>query len=102
MKVIIAGRLSCSPANWAIVCPLRLRVVFGNGRSAARRLGASCVPVCPKEASTDYADKQITQIRKDEAGAVDRSLYLLRVISSIMSWVLIAALLLCGANRQLS
>src|ERR1700737_1549913 len=43
MKVIIAGRLSCSPANWAIVCPLRLRVVFGISRNAPRRLGASCL-----------------------------------------------------------
>src|SRR5204862_8085208 len=40
MKAIIAGRLSCSPANWAFVCRLRLQVVYGNGRSAPRRLGA--------------------------------------------------------------
>ena len=38
MKVIIAGRLSCSPARWAVVCPLRLRVVYGTLRSAPKRL----------------------------------------------------------------
>jgi hypothetical protein len=36
----IVGRWSCSSANWAIVCPLRLPVVFSIGRSAARGLGA--------------------------------------------------------------
>ena len=40
MKVITAGRLSCWPANWAIVCPLRLQVVFGTFRSAPGSLGA--------------------------------------------------------------
>ena len=40
MKVIIAGRLLCSPASWAIVCRLRLRVVFGILLSAPKKLAS--------------------------------------------------------------